>query len=189
MVQKNSRDHEDHTNMCDLAALRTRRADPEESGDGRTRKDLDRARLKSASPSRVRKTLGCATAADIERAGRPESLEACGGRSIGRGGGGHKPRPDRSRPSCRRRRVCAIAFAGKESTRPATTPTDHSVAEAFVGETANAGEGNRVRAPNGRQGFPTEVSRCSVAAGNRAKPRWSRPGLATTSRHLPTWER
>ena len=40
----------------------------------------------------------------------------------------HKPRPDRSRPSCRRRRVCAIAFAGKESC-DATTPNDHSVAK------------------------------------------------------------
>ena len=43
----------------------------------------------------------------------------------------HKPRPDRSRPSCRLRRVCAIAFAGKESC-DATTPNDHSVAEAIA---------------------------------------------------------
>jgi hypothetical protein len=47
-----------------------------------------------------------------------------------------KPRPDRSQPSCRRRRVSAIAFAGKESS-DADDPNDHSVATGIVGSAAS----------------------------------------------------
>jgi hypothetical protein len=54
-----------------------------------------------------------------------------------------KPRPDRSRRSCRRRRVSSIAFAGKKSSG-AEDPNDHSVAEACVGP---AGTGRRKRSP------------------------------------------
>jgi hypothetical protein len=42
-----------------------------------------------------------------------------------------RPRRDRSRPSRRWHRVCAIAFAGKESS-DADDPNDHSVADALV---------------------------------------------------------
>ena len=67
-------------------------------------------------------------------------VPSCAGRSSVRRCDGRvwiirKPRPHRSRPSCHRRRVSAIGFAGKESSDP-DDPNDHSVAIGIAGSRA-----------------------------------------------------
>jgi hypothetical protein len=82
-----------------------------------------------------------------------------------------KPTPHRSRTSCRRRRVSAIAFAGKESS-DTDDPNDHSVADPIA---ARGGPAIAIRGL--RSSANAEAERCyhAIAEGSCV--------LAQTAKH------